>query len=112
MNIQEQIASLLAERAEIDAELEKLRLQAVAELDAAKATIAALDAVMKVTRPGIVDRSSPLVQPLEISETDAGQGLGGIAGVREEENNVSASSFKEELAMLRERTQEKRRRLQ
>lgn len=102
MNVQQQIASLLAERAEIDVELEKLRQQAMQELEDAKAAVASLDSVLKPAPKA--ERPVSPVQPID--ETDAGR------GVREINENVSAASFTEELASLRERTQEKRRRLQ
>ena len=116
MNIQQQIASLLAERAELDAELEKLREQAMAELDAAKAAVESIEAVLQPSPSTALaafleakrNPARPTAKPVasEIDETDAGN------GIREVVENTSAASFQEELAALRERTAEKRRRLQ
>ena len=102
MSIVGEIGELLRQRVEIDAQLAKLKEQAMKELEAAKANVEALDAVLKPVAMRAERQASP---PQPIDETDAGN------GVREQQENVSAASFKDELAMLRERTQEKRRRL-
>lgn len=102
MTIVSQIAELLRQRAEIDGQLGKLKEQAMKELEAARSNVEALDAVLK---PAATRTERPASDPQPIDETDAGN------GVREQQENVSAASFKDELAMLRERTQEKRRRL-
>lgn len=101
-DIQTQIAVLLAQRIQIDGQLAKLQEQAVKELEAAKANVAALDAVLKPVRVQVERTPSPS-QPID--ETDAGR------GVREVQDNMSADDFRDELATLRERTAEKRRRL-
>lgn len=101
-DIQTQIAGLLEQRTQIDGQLAKLQEQAMKELEAAKANVAALEAVLK---PARVPVERPTSQPQPIDETDAGR------GVREVSDNMSADDFRDELTALRERTQEKRRRL-
>lgn len=102
MTIAEQILAL---QAEYHAKLAELQDAAAKELEEARAKVAALESALS---PHIPVRTAPVAPKKSgpIDETDAGN------GVREIEENTSAASFKDELAMLRQRTQEKRRRLQ
>lgn len=104
------IADLEQQRAQlnsdIDREIEGLRVTALQELEQLRGQLASFESVLKVPPMPREQRKPAKPEPNEWDQTDAGQGIG------EETNNTSAESFKEELAMLRERTQEKRRRLQ
>lgn len=104
------IAELEKQRAQlncdIDREIEGLKEKALQDLEAMRAQVATFESVLKVPATPREQRVPARVVRSEIDETDAGN------GIREDEDNVSAVSFKEELAMLRDRTQEKRRRLQ
>lgn len=91
--------------ADIDREIEGLKAQAMSELEAMRAQLSQFETVLNVKVTPREQRSPAKVERSEIDETDAGN------GVREVQENVSASDFRDELAELRERTQAKRRRL-
>jgi hypothetical protein len=85
--------------------LQAKQLEARSELDKARERVAILEAMLKMARPKAKpERVASPAQPID--ETDAGN------GVREVEGTGSATDFREELAALRERTREKRSRLQ
>lgn len=99
---------------EIELEMEDLLAQQrqadEAELAAAEARVAALRVKLNLERSQAIAAESVATAPArsrtELDETDAGM------GVREpREESMSAQSFTDELAALRERTQQKRRRL-
>lgn len=92
--------------ADIDREIESLKEKALQELEALRAQLASAEAVLKVPVTPREQRAPARPEPSAWDQTDAGQ------GVREVEDSTSATSFRDELAALRERTQEKRRRLQ
>lgn len=99
-DIQEQITSLLAERAAIDKELEGLRTQAVEELEAAKARVAEIDACLKV-RP-----QTPAAQVASTEQPDEFDGI----GPDETEGSGEYREFVDELAAIREHNMARRRR--
>lgn len=88
---------------QFSAALQAKQLAARSELDKARERVAVLEAMLKMAKPKPERVASPS-QPID--ETDAGN------GIREVESNASATDFREELAALRERTREKRSRLQ
>lgn len=88
--------------ADIDREIEGLKAKAMSELAAMREQLAKFETALHV-KP--TPQRAPARVHSEIDETDAGN------GVREVQENVSADAFKDELAALRNRTQEKRRRL-
>lgn len=105
------IAELEQQRAQlngdIDRQIEGLKEQALAELEAMRSQLSKYETALSLDRkfrtpvPTLPTRATRT----ELDETDAGN------GIRETQDNVSAPTFKDELASLRERTQEKRRRL-
>lgn len=103
------IETLEAQRAQvnsdIDREIEEIKAQAMQELAEMRAKLSKLETVLKVPSQTIAPRVAAQAARSELDETDAGN------GIREVQENVSASDFRDELAELRERTQAKRRRL-
>jgi len=103
------IAELEQQRAQlngdIDRQIEGLKEQALQELEAMRADLAKFETVLQVKVAPREQRAPARVVRSELDETDAGN------GIRETQDNTSASDFKDQLASLRERTQEKRRRL-
>jgi len=104
------IEQLEAQRAQlnsdIDREIDGLKEKALQELDALRSQLAGFESVLSVPTKPREQRVPAKPVTSEIDETDAGN------GIREVVENTSAASFQEELAALRERTAEKRRRLQ
>lgn len=110
------ITELVQQRAnlngDIDREIEGLKAQALLELDAMRSQLSRFETVLKGTVMHQFGVEKPMFPPVrskpartELDETDAGN------GIRETQDGVSATDFRDELAMLRERTAEKRRRL-
>lgn len=99
---------LAAECSDTAEELREVKRKAdEAELAAAEARVADLRAMLSIKQSQNVARLSEATrQPSALDETDAGNGIG-----EPRETGGSAESFLDELASLRERTQEKRRRL-
>lgn len=91
--------------ADIDREIEGLKAKALHELDGLRSRLAQFESILNVQVAPREQRAPARVVRSEIDETDAGNGVGEV------DDNVSAASFIDELAMLRERTQAKRRRL-
>jgi hypothetical protein len=107
VSVLEQIQALEAQREQLNADIDKqlagLRAQGLQEMQKMQQSLTELQLALRVapvTRETVPPRSRA-----EIDETDAGNGM------REIEENMSAQSFKDELAVLRERTQMRRRRL-
>lgn len=97
---QVKIADLMARRAEIDAELQGLHAQAVAELEAVRAQVAEIEAALHIKRA--------LPEKLQIVETQPADECDG-PGPEEVDDN-SYQGFVGELKSLRDYNMSRRRR--
>jgi hypothetical protein len=106
VSVLEQIQALEAQREQLNADIDKqlsvLRLRGLEEMQMMERSLAAIRSALGVGTKTLAVLPEPRT---EIDETDAGNGM------REIEENMSAQSFKDELAVLRERTQMKRNRM-
>ena len=99
-DIQAQITALLAQRADIDTQLESLRAEAMKELEAARAKVAEIDACLKV-RP-----QTPAVQVASTEQPDECDGI----GPEESDGSGEYHEFVDELKAIREHNLSRRRR--